>query len=279
MGTIFSSRTKPGAFASLLADLRTRHLRFGDTVRKPHFLIGGILLVVLLCGCQKTIVYADPILAEPGQPISPFVQETHTWICAPSRTGPCTQQNFALVLPNVGDGDSVKVVLWWFAGQIAGPPSVSDSVNSAYFLIQRQQDLSGQKYSYIFSAPQVLSGGNTVTVYVALPFPTGNAVDVDALEYSAGANLDSVSGTSTIAPTPIQTGPLTISSESDVLLSIYFGSVRPVSACPACNSRYVSSSSNFIVEDFFPPSSGRYNAVFSSPPDFGAWSINAASFK
>jgi hypothetical protein len=239
-------------------------------------------LVGLLCGCQKPIAYADPILAEPDQPISPFVQEAHTWICAPSITTGCTQQVFTWVVPNVTSGDSLKIAFWWFTGQALSPsqiPIVADSANSVYTLALEQPNFSATQYGFIFSTPQVNSNNGNVKVTVTLPFSTQNNVDLDALEYSAGANPDGAAGAGTYNWLPIQTGPITVSSDADVLLSLYFGTVNPISVCPTCNVRYASTRSSVIVQDYLPPASGSYEASFSAPNPTGVWTVTAASFQ
>lgn len=251
-------------------------------MRRILYLLGLIFLVGLFAGCQKTIVYADPILAEPGEPISPFVQQVPWWSCAPNPV--CTQttfiQTFQWVVPNVAQGDSLKVTFVWFVGQALNQlPVVTDSAGSIYTLVQ-EQDLFQQKYGFIFSTPQVNSNGNDVTVIVTLPFSTPNEVDLDALEYSAGFNPDGANGAENFNWLPIQTGPIQVSGNADVLLSIYFGTMTPVSVCPACNARYISGhSTHFMVEDFFPPSSGSYSASFSAPNPTGTWAVVAASFQ
>jgi hypothetical protein len=251
-------------------------------MKRILFLFAVIFLAGLFMGCQKPIVYAAPILPEPDQPISPFVQEVNSWICAPATTGTCTQQVFSWVVPNVRNGDTLKVVFWWFAGQTLTPsqvPVATDSASSVYSLIQFQADGSGQKYGYIFSTSNVNSNGNDVTVRVVLPFSTGNAVDLDALEYSAGASVDGATGANGFGQPLIQTGSMPVSTDSDVLLSIYFGSTIPVYPCSVCNVRYHSSHTNFIVQDFFPPAPGSYQASFLTQSTFGAWGVSAASFK
>lgn len=214
--------------------------------------------------------------------ISPFVQEAHTWLCAPSTTGGCTQQTFIWVVPNVAQGDTLKIAFWWFAAQTLTPsqfPVVTDNVNSVYTLVQEQTNVSGVQYSFIFSAPQVNSNGGDVTVKVVLPFATQNIVDLDALEYSAGFSLDSATGAEGLNSPLIQTAAIPVSTDADVLLSTYFGTFRPIAACSSCNARYVSPYSNFIVQDYLPPASGSYPASFATQGTFGSWTVSVAAFE
>jgi hypothetical protein len=263
-----------------------QHLLLGEMMRSLNrvlYLLAVIFLAGLFVGCQKPIVYAAPILPEPDQPISAFVQETHTWICAPSTTLSCTQQVFTWTVPKVQDGDTLKVVFWWFVGVTPLSPSqvpvVTDSVGSRYTLVQEQPNSNSSQYGFIFSTPQVNSNGNDVQVTVTLPLPADSMVDLDALEYSAGANLDNAAGATGYNPGPLQAGPLTVSSNGDVLLSIYHGQFPSVTGCPTCAIRYNSPHSSFIVQDFFPSASGNYIATFPAPSSFAGWSVSAASFQ
>jgi hypothetical protein len=253
------------------------------SLNRVLYLLAVIFLAGLFVGCQKPIVYAAPILPEPEQPISLFVQEAHTWICAPSTTLSCTQQVFTWTVPKVQDGDTLKVGFWWFVGVTpltpAQIPVVMDSFGSRYTLVQEQPNTNSSQYLFLFSTPQVNSNGNDVQVTVTLPFPADNMVDLDALEYSAGASVDSAVGATGYNPGPLQAGPVTVSSNGDVLLSIYHGQFFPVTPCPSCNIRFNSPHSTFVVQDYFPPASGSYNAAFSAPSNFAGWSVSAASFQ
>lgn len=248
------------------------------------FSFASAILLTAFFGCQKPIKYLDPILPDPAQPLSPFVQQVPWWMCAPSRVGNCgSQQVFSWTVPNVKDSDSLRVVFWWFAGKTLSPsqvPTVQDSTGSLYTLIQYQVDFSGQKYGYIFNTPAVRSGGSNVVVTVTLPFPCPNWVDLDALEYQAAFNADGRASNGNSQFLSPQAGPVTVSTNSDVLLSIYFGTMSHVSACSACSVRYNSTLSNFIVQDYLPPSPGTYTATFPDTPNsVGYWGVVAASFQ
>jgi hypothetical protein len=246
--------------------------------------IVAILVGVLsLVGC-RTSQRVLPRLPDPGQPLSPFVQEAHTWICAPSLRGGCTQQVFQWTVPNVAQGDSLKIVFWWYPGRTLTPtqvPLVTDSANSVYALVQEQANYSSQQqYAYIFNTPQVNSNGGNVTITVVLPFPCPNAVDLDALEYQAGFNTDGEASDSNNQFLSPQAGPLTVSSSNDVVVSAFFGNMTHVSPCSACTVRYQSVFTNFVIQEYLPPSKTPYTANFPDTPNsVGSWTVVAASFQ
>jgi hypothetical protein len=257
-------------------------------MRRILLLLGTMLLAFCLAGCRKPITYANPILPDPPFGGVIFVQSA---ACDNNHSNPCWQtagQTFQVTLPdNVQDGDSIKVCIYWFAAYfvnntavVPATPIVQDSANDSYSLVQTVQNYgSPSKFGYIFSTPSVAAGGTSFQVNVTFPSPPGvqNYTAVVALEYSGGSTLDGQASLGTLGPSPANSGPFTISSDQDVVLSLYFGSVLNTTACNTCNLRFTGSS--FIVQDSFPPAAGTYTAQFSNPNQFGLYSVIAAAFQ
>jgi len=239
-----------------------------------------IFLVSIVLGCGP-IPRIEPPTPDPPYGGVVFVQSGSTTICSG-----CTQQNFQVTLPNVGDGDTAKVVVWWFSSYQVGnnivqPPNpvVTDSANSAYSLITSGPNCcSPSQMGYMFSTPSVSSGGNDVTFTIRLPFPTQNLIFVVVLEYSGGGTLDGQANwVDTFGPSPATSAPVTVTGQ-DVVISLYFGSLFGTTACATCNLRFVGSS-EFVVQDFFPTGTGSMQAQFSNTNRAGLYAVGAASFQ